>query len=72
MTVEFAKDRKFVKNPGTCVDDWVSGCHFCLVPVFFRITLSRSGGCSPIDGWMPLHDAVEVNCKNGAYTDTQT
>ena len=24
---------------------------------------------SPGEGWMPLHDAVGINCKNGATTD---
>ena len=35
----------------------------------FRTPLPRSGGLSPGVGGMPLHYAIEVNCKNAAVTD---
>ena len=40
------KDMKQWRRPGAYVDYRVSRCHFCLVPVFFRTTLQRSGGFS--------------------------
>ena len=57
-----------MESPGAFmyVDDRVSRCHCCLVPVFFRTALPPSGGLSPIGGGMPLHDAFRVNCENGA------
>ena len=40
---------------------------FCLAgPVFFRTTVPCSGGYHLERGRMPLHDAVGINCKNGA------
>ena len=39
---------------------------FLLGPVFFRTDLSCSGGHHLDWGGMPLHDAVGINCKNGA------
>ena len=44
---------------------------FLLVPVFFRTALPSSGGYHLERGGMPLHDAVEINCKNGATTEYQ-
>ena len=38
-----------------------------LSPVFFRKTLPCSGGYHlERDNMIPLHDAVGINCKNGA------
>ena len=37
--------------------------------VFFRTALTCSGGYHMERGGMPLHDAVEINCKNGATTE---
>ena len=42
---------------------------FLLGPVFFRTALPCSGGYHLEMGGMPLHDAVEINCKNGAPTE---
>ena len=39
---------------------------FLLGPVFFRTALPCSGGYHLERGGMPLHDAVEINCKKGA------
>ena len=44
---------------------------FLLGPVFFRTALTCSGGYHLRRGGMPLHDAVGINCKNGATTDYQ-
>ena len=44
---------------------------FLLGPVFFRTALLCSGGFHLQRGGMPLHDAVVVNCKKGAATETQ-
>ena len=44
-------------------------CPFLLGPVFFLAALPCSGGYHLERGWMPLHDAVRINCKKGA---TQT
>ena len=40
-----------------------------LGPVFFRAALLCSGGYHQVRGGMPLHDAVEINCKKGATTE---
>ena len=42
-----------------------------LSPVFFWNALSCSGGYYLERGEMPLHDAVGINCKNGATTENQ-
>ena len=42
-----------------------------LGPVFFRTALSCSGGYHLESVGMPLHDAVGINCKKGATTETQ-
>ena len=42
-----------------------------LGPVFFRTALPYSGGYHMETGGMPLHDAVGINCKNGATTEYQ-
>ena len=42
-----------------------------LGPVFFRTALPCSGGYHIERGVMPLHDAVGINCKNGATTENQ-
>ena len=39
--------------------------------VFFRTALPCSGGYHIERGGMPLHDAVGINCKNGATTENQ-
>ena len=39
--------------------------------VFFRTALPCSGGYHVERGGMPLHDAVEINCKKGATTENQ-
>ena len=46
---------------------------FCLAPVLFLNTLSRSGGIPPHmkRGGMPLHDAARVNFKRGTTTEYQ-
>ena len=44
---------------------------FLLGPVFFRTSLPCSGGYHLERGGMPLHDAVRINCKNGATTEKQ-
>ena len=44
---------------------------FLLGPVFFRIALPCSGGYHLERGGTPLHDAVEINCKNGATIENQ-
>ena len=49
---------------------WSPG-DFLLIPVFFLITLPRSGGYHLERGGMPLHDAAGVNCKKGATTENQ-
>ena len=44
------------------------GCNnsvFLLGPLFFRTTLPCSGGYHMERGGMPLHDAIEINCKKG-------
>ena len=46
-------------------------CPFLLGTVFFRIALPCSGGYHMERGGMPLHDAVGINCKNGANTENQ-
>ena len=42
-----------------------------LGPVFFWTPLSCSGGYHLQSGGTPLHDAVGMNCKNGATTENQ-
>ena len=44
---------------------------FLLGPVFLRTALPCSGGYHMKRGGMPLHDAVGINCKNGANTENQ-
>ena len=39
--------------------------------VFLRTALPCSGGYHLERGGMPLHDAVGINCKNGATTENQ-
>ena len=39
--------------------------------VFFRTALPCSGGYHMERGGMPLHDAVGINCKNGATAENQ-
>ena len=52
------------------VTEWISRCHFtwhC-----FRSDRPRVlWWLSPGEGWMPLHDAVGINCKYGATTENQ-
>ena len=44
---------------------------FLLGKVFFRTALPSSGGYQLERGGMPLHDAVGINCENGATTEYQ-
>ena len=44
---------------------------FLLGPAFFRTALPCIGGYHLERGGMPLHDAVGINCKNGATTENQ-
>ena len=44
---------------------------FLLGPVFFRTALPCSGGHHLERGGMPLHDAVGINCNNGATTENR-
>ena len=44
---------------------------FLLGTVFFRTTLSCSGGYYMEKGGMPLHDAVGINCKKVGTTENQ-
>ena len=44
---------------------------FLLGKVFFPTALLCSGGYHMERGGMPVHDAVEINCKNGATTANQ-
>ena len=39
--------------------------------VFSRTALPHSGGYHLERGGMPSHDAVGINCKNGATTENQ-
>ena len=50
---------------------WIDGVKVALGTVFFRTTLPCSGGYYMERGGMPLHDAVGINCKNGATTENQ-
>ena len=40
--------------------------------MFFRTARPWSGGYHPERGGMTLHDAVEINCENGATTENQS
>ena len=42
-----------------------------LGPVLFRTALPCSGGYHLERSGVPLHDAVGINCKNGATTENQ-
>ena len=42
-----------------------------LGPVFFRTALPCSDGYHIERGGVSLHDAVTINCKNGATTENQ-
>ena len=53
-----------VESPGTYVTERVG-------PVFFRTALLCSGSYHLERGGMQLHDAVGINCKNGATTENQ-
>ena len=44
---------------------------FLLGTVLFRAALPCSGGYHMERGGMPLHEAVGINCKNGATTENQ-
>ena len=44
---------------------------FLLGPVFFRTALRYSGDYHMERGWMPLYDAVGINCKNDPTTENQ-
>ena len=57
------------ERPGAYVDDYVSRGQFWLVPVFFQTAQLSSDGSSQGGGGMTLHDAVELNQKQGSITD---
>ena len=59
-----------VKSPATYVLDSFTRL-FLLGPAFFRTVLPCSGGCHVERGGMPLHDAIGINCKNGATTENK-
>ena len=44
---------------------------FLLGTVFFRTAILCSGGYHLERGGMQLHDAVGINCKKGATTESQ-
>ena len=44
---------------------------FLLGPAFFLTAFPCSGGYYMERGGMPLHDAVGINCKNGATAEYQ-
>ena len=44
---------------------------FLLGPAFFRAALPCSCGYHLESGGMQLHDAVEINCKQGGTTENQ-
>ena len=44
---------------------------FLLSPVFCRTALPCSGGYHMERGGMPLHNAVDINCRKGATTENQ-
>ena len=44
---------------------------FLLGPVFFRTAFPCSGGYHMERDGKPLHNAVGINCKNGATTKNQ-
>ena len=44
---------------------------FLLGPLFFRTALPCSAGYHMERGGMPLHDAIWINCKQGATTENQ-
>ena len=73
MTVEAAwqcgERSERVESPGTYVTEWVSP--FLLGTVFFRTTLTCSGGYHLERGGMPLHDEVGINSKKGASAENQ-
>ena len=56
-----------VEGTGTYVTEWVSRCHFA----WHCVLLDSPPVLSIERGWMPLHDAVGINCKNGATTLNQ-
>ena len=53
------------------VSESVSRGAFLLGRVFFRTALRCFGGYHLERGWMPLHDAVGINCKKGTTTENQ-
>ena len=59
-----------MKSPGTYVTEGFRQ-PFLLGPVFFRTSLSCSGGYHLDRGRMTLHEAVGINCKKGATTENQ-
>ena len=54
------------------IRNWMSFTRpFLLGTVFFRTAPPCSGGYHLERGGMPLHDAVGINCKQGATTENQ-
>ena len=71
MTVEAA--RQCVERPERVERAVPNEFHaaILLVPVFFRTALPCCGGYRMERGETQLHDAVEINYKNGATTENQ-
>ena len=59
-----------VESPGTYVT-MIFAWPFLLRNVFFRMALLCSGSYQLERCGMPLHDAVGINCENGATTENQ-
>ena len=58
-----------MESPGTYVTERVSRGHFC----FALCSFGPPSHAMVVITWrgMPLHDAVGINCKNGATTENQ-
>ena len=71
MTVEVAQ-KIWKSGEPWYISNWMSfTLPFLLGPLFFQTTLPCSGGYHLVRNGMPLHDAIEINCKKGATTEYQ-
>ena len=61
-----------VESPGTYVTERVSRGHFFLAQCSFGPPSQVFWWFSLGEGRMPLHDAVGINCKQGATTENQS
>ena len=61
--------RERVESLGTYVAEWFSHGYFCLALCSFGPPSRAQVGIT----WreLPFHDAVRINCKNGATTENQ-